>query len=344
MITPLKELVHHPFRHLRHAFQGMFLFLVAWTGWDFYRFYLTLLDPSATAVDRPPSVEAFLPISALLALRQYVATGLYDPIHPAGLTLLLIILASAVLFRRSFCSWICPIGAVNEAVSRLGQSLLRRWGHKAWVPRRGWAYGFSLIKFLLLLFFVYVIYVAMDIGQAIAFLQAPYNQVADIKMLLFFLEPSRITIIVLSLLALLHLIIPNFWCRFMCPYGALLGIVSKVSPTKLTRSPEGCVRCGTCRRSCLNGLDPMAMQSVTKEQCTFCLACVEQCPRQVLGVQTIGTGRLSLKKSSWCIAVGLVLLFSAGIILAKATGYWQGALTVDTIRQWMPLLDRLDHY
>lgn len=332
-----------PITGLRYLVQGLFLTLILWAGWDFYRFYQYLLDPSVPAVSRPSSVEAFLPISSMLAFRQWLYNGLYDPLHPAGLTLLLLIVASALLFRRAFCGWICPVGTVSEAAGRLGKAGLAKLGLKPWIPQ-GWAaYGLSALKYLLLAFFIYIIWFALDIISVMEFLRTPYNQVADIKMMLFFLEPSKTTIIVMTILVGLSLVIPNFWCRFLCPYGAMLGLFGKLSPAWLGRDKDGCIQCGACQRACLNGLHPQAKESVTKEVCTLCLSCAEICPQKVLGLKTAVSSRFAPVFSSHVIAVGLLILFFGGIGIAQWLGYWDTLLTPDQMRKWLPIIQQLDH-
>jgi hypothetical protein len=73
---------------LRFAAQAGFTLFCLYAGYRFYGYYLWMMDQSETFVARPPSVEAFLPISALLGLKRFVLTGRWDEIHPAGLTIL----------------------------------------------------------------------------------------------------------------------------------------------------------------------------------------------------------------------------------------------------------------
>ncbi|KAB2954650.1 4Fe-4S binding protein [Heliorestis acidaminivorans] len=330
-------------RQIRFFIQSLFLALILWTGWVFYNFYQYLLEPNAPMVNRPGAVEAFLPISALMALRQWIYTGFYDALHPAGLTILLLVILSALLFRRAFCSWVCPVGTPVEWIGRFGRSILHFLGMKPWIPR-GWSvYLLSSFKYLILFFFVYVIWLSMNLHEIIAFLQSPYNQVADLKMLLFFLEPSKTTITVLIILFCLSMIIPNFWCRFACPYGALVAVVGKLSVTTVRRVEENCNDCGACQRACLNGLIPQKKIDLDQEQCTSCLSCVEACPRSALSLHTPISGQITAPRSVTLLAVGMLLIFFGGSLLAKQLGYWESILTVEHFRMWLPFLEMIDH-
>ena len=64
-------------------------------------------------VTRPPGIEAFLPISSLISLKYWMATGIINPIHPSELVILLMALVTAVLIKRGFCSWVCPFGLLT---------------------------------------------------------------------------------------------------------------------------------------------------------------------------------------------------------------------------------------
>ena len=64
---------------------------------------------------RPPGVEGFLPIGALISLKHRLVSGVIEPVHPAALILLLTFIAMSLLARKSFCSWLCPVGTLSEA-------------------------------------------------------------------------------------------------------------------------------------------------------------------------------------------------------------------------------------
>ena len=90
----------------------------------------------------------------------------------------------------------------------------------------------------------------MSLEAIIAFQRAPYNLVADGKMLLFFLAPSGLAAGVLLFLVLVSFFVRNFWCRYLCPYGALLGLLAFMSPVKVKRVAETCIDCQKCEKVC----------------------------------------------------------------------------------------------
>ena len=88
----------------------------------------------------------------------------------------------------------------------------------------------QLCKYTLLLFFIKIILIDMPIAATRGFLDAPYWAIADVKMLHFFTRMSTTSMVVIGILSLLSVIYRNFWCRYLCPYGALLGLLSMLSP------------------------------------------------------------------------------------------------------------------
>ena len=127
-IGPATLLRDENLKKLRFLTQSAFARFCLYSGVRFYQFYLWALDKSEVYVPRPQSVEAFLPIGALMNLKLLVFTGVYDNIHPAGLTVLIAALVIGLLFRKGFCGWICPVGFASNLAERfsLKFKILRR--------------------------------------------------------------------------------------------------------------------------------------------------------------------------------------------------------------------------
>ena len=154
-----------------------------------------------------------------------------DRIHPAALFILSAIVLLSVAVKKAFCSFLCPIGTLSEYLWRLGRFVYRR---NIALPR-SLDYPLRSLKYALLGFFVWSI-ARMDLSTLDAFIGSPYNKVADIKLYLFFAQLSGLALKAVVVLVVLSLFIKNAWCRYLCPYGALLGIVGLFSPAKITRN------------------------------------------------------------------------------------------------------------
>jgi polyferredoxin len=100
---------------IRRTVQLAFLLLNLWIGTRFYiwvRYFET--GGASLYVPRPAGVEGWLPIAALMNLKALVLTGVVPDVHPAGMFLLIAFLTISLVFRKAFCSWLCPIGTLSE--------------------------------------------------------------------------------------------------------------------------------------------------------------------------------------------------------------------------------------
>lgn len=315
----------------RLAVQLLSLGLCLLIGWEFLSFYRQAVSDGPLTALRPPGVEGFLPISALLGFRAFLATGEWDMVHPAGLTFFVSLLASALVFRRVFCSWVCPVGTLSR---------LLEWGNgkvpalkKAKAPRR-WAGAVLLSPKYLLLGAVLWVFGSMPIPAVKEFLGQPYNLAVDANMLRMFANLSFKGWLVFGGLAAFSLVVANGWCRFLCPYGALLSVASLASPFRIGRASEKCTGCGKCSRACGVGIEVAKREAVKSPECTMCQSCVAACPEEgALGVASwFGRG-----VSPWLVIAGGVGVLLAAYALARATGHWDSALKPEDFRYFYRL-------
>jgi polyferredoxin len=321
------------YRWLRPVVQGGFLVLVLLIGAQFILFVRQLEQGQEPTVPRPPGVEAFLPISALISLKYWLLTGIFNRIHPSGLVLLLVICVLSLVLKRAFCSWVCPFGLLGDALERIHRSLFRR---RLSLPRI-LDYPLRSLKYLLLLFFLGAIFVRMDVGQLEQFINSPYNRIADVKMLKFFAPPSQATVVVVGGLAGLSLVIPFFWCRYLCPYGALLGAISFLGPFKVRRDAQTCVGCRKCSQVCPARIRVHQAETVLSDECHACLRCVDICP--VEGTLSLSAPRRWRPLPKPALAAAVVLLFGLGVSVAQLTGHWHNAISAMEYRNHVRHLD-----
>jgi len=308
----------------RRIAQLGFLVVVAVVGVQFSAWALAHIAGRAPRLARPAGVEGFLPISALMSLRLWIAGGGIHPVHPAGLAILLGIAAMSLLVAKSFCSHLCPVGTVSEAFARLGTRLLGR----LWAPPRWLDVPLRALKYVLLAFFLWATWVSLDVGGVRAFLDSPYNRVADAKMLLFFAHPSRLTVAVLGVLVVGSVLVRDLWCRYLCPYGALLGVLGRFAPLKVTRDPATCIDCGRCTKVCPARLRVHAMTRVASVECTSCQDCVAACPvKTCLAVRPPRPAGPRVWIRPALAAVLAVAVYLATIVAFRGAGRWRGSVS-----------------
>ncbi len=284
---------------------------------------------------RPPGVEGFLPIGALVSLKAWVFTGHFDTTHPAALVLFLTFVAMALLAKKSFCSFLCPVGTLSELVWKLGRKVFGR-NFRIW---RSLDLLLQLTKYALLFFFVKLILFGMPVVALKEFLAAPYWAIADVKMLHFFTGMSITSVLIIVILSLLSVVYQNFWCRYLCPYGALLGLASMLSPFKITRLAQNCTDCGACSRACPSRIDVQHKRCVHSPECTACLTCVSHCPEP--NALKMGLWRRPVPGKVFVVVV--MLLFAGGVLSGMYSGHWQTRLNYADYQQLIPLASRLGH-
>ena len=270
-------------------------------------------------------------------LKYFVVTGLVPEVHAAGMFLLIAFLGITFLARKAFCSWLCPVGTISEWLWQGGRELVRpqRLRHPRWldIPLRG-------LKYLVMGFFVYAV-LGMSAEQIKAFVQSPYGLVADVKMMNFFRQPRHDgAAIVIGVLVVGSVFVKNLWCRYLCPYGALLGLVSLVSPTRVRRDADACIDCAKCTKACPSLLPVDRLVTVASAECTGCLECVTVCPAQ--GALRLSVGR-SRAIPAWAVVAVIVVLFGGLVGYARLTGHWHTPVPDAVYRELIPAADALAH-
>ncbi len=301
---------------LRRGVQLAFLALNLWIGVEFYwfvRYYET--GGRSLWAPRPPGVEGWLPIASLMNLKVFLATGQAPRLHPAGMFLLLAFLAMSWLFRKSFCSWVCPIGTLSEYLWRLGKNTFGRNFH---LPR--WLdLPLRSAKYLLVGFFLFAVG-AMSVPAIRSFLEGPFGLMEDVQMLNFFRFLSVSAALILGILIGASLFIQNFWCRYFCPYGALMGLVSLLSPLRIRRDAQLCIDCAKCAKACPSLLPVDRLVTVRSSECLGCMECVAACPAE--GALQMSAPRRA-RVPAWALAAGVCLLFLGVTGYARWTGHWR---------------------
>lgn len=327
----------------RRSFQGAFLLLNLWIGARFYHWVRQFeLGYGGGSVQRPAGVEGWLPIAGLMNLKYWWKSGHLPVVHPAAMFLLLAFLSMSFLFRKAFCSWLCPVGTISEYLWRAGKNVFGRNFHLPRLvdlPLRG-------LKYFLLGFFVWAISGMSALGIR-DFMQSPYGLIADVKMLNFFRHIGQTGLIVLGVFVVASIFVPNFWCRFACPYGALLGLTSWLSPARIRRNPETCVDCAKCAKVCPAALPVDKLITIKSAECTGCVECVAVCPAQDALAMSLPQWPTAKPRRAvlpaWAMAVGVALLFLGVAGFAKATGHWESPIPDTLYQRLVPNADQAAH-
>ncbi len=250
-------------------------------------------------------VEFFLRMDPLL----FITASLASRTLAAGLGSALAVLALTALFGRFFCGWICPLGTTIE----LADDLLYRRHKRRWLNHRRVARGLKYVNLI-------VILIASAAGNGLAFVLDPISLVTRAAAYVLYpagaflvnmgydgLRPladkagwlslsmadtRQGTLATASLAAaamFVAILMANrlqrrFWCRSLCPLGALLGLAARFTPFQ-RRVSATCDHDGKCRRVCETGAIAEDETEYDPAECINCQRCVTDCH---LGVVTFG--------------------------------------------------------
>jgi polyferredoxin len=233
-------------------------------------------------------VSLFLEIDPLLALGTALATHtLY-----AGMLLSLLVLIPTIFLGRFFCGWVCPFGALHTFFSRLFRPLKR----EEQVEADRYRPLYALKYYVLAVFLVLAAFGVTQVGlldpialltrsTATAVFPAVGAATGGRILGTWTFHLAWLMGGILILLLLLNAVLPRFFCRVLCPLGALLGVVSRFSLFRVHKNSEKCNECEQCLVNCHGAADPHG--TLRKSECYVCLECRETCPTGVITFQAL---------------------------------------------------------
>ncbi len=221
-----------------------------------------------------PAASLSCPIGALQAVNGSMEFNF--SFYVTGL-----LLAFGVLSGRGICGWFCPFGLFQELLHKIPVPKLKLW-------RR-----FLYLKYIMLVVFVLILPVAvtnfMGMGKP-AFCQfiCPAGTLTGGLPLLSLHQELRQTIGKLFSLKMFILIaviagcifIYRFFCKTLCPLGAIYGIMNNISIYHIETDKDKCVSCGKCKAVCKMDVNPV--EKPGSAECIRCGECVQACPENAL--------------------------------------------------------------
>lgn len=273
----------------------------------------------------PVPDDLFFRLDPLAAIIVMFTSGIFI----SGLIFSVIILILTFFFGRFFCGWICPLGASIDFFEWITRGYYRKQRDKNRLQQ------FSMIKYGILILivaasafsfqFVYffdpIVIMTRFMGailmpvQKTLFQQPPFVVQHSVQFLFF-----TLFILLLSLLA------RRFWCRALCPLGAMLGLIARVSPSGFVQ--KDCIGCPSCGKKCRTGAVIDSKAQITQSQeCIRCFDCLDACSQKAR-VFT-GNARLSNRPNptrlsrrsflGWCCS-GII----GSAVIARSAGAMPG--------------------
>jgi polyferredoxin len=243
----------HPTRWLRYPLLSIILALVVYAALGF----------------GSRAFEEFCPFGGMESLWGLAQTKEFScTLGPLNLAMLISVLALALVAKKAFCGWACPVGFLGELGARLTGLF---WRKRPQPPTKvnGALKGFRYVALIVALYFTY------KTGELVLRGYDP-----------FFLIFSGFghgalgaaSWVLLGALVIGALIIPMFFCRYLCPLGATFDPLSRLGLIKIVRNESICTSCNVCQKRCPQNLAPQTVLKLRHRDCTLCLECVDACP------------------------------------------------------------------
>ena len=263
-----------------------------------------------------PSIHALCPYGGLESMLSLVAAGTFLKRIVVGT---FVLFGSTVLLsvamRRSFCGQICALGALQEFFGKIGQKLF----HKRFVVPQKLDRVLRYLKYVVLAVTVAMAWIT---GELWITPYDPFNALGHLADFNALTTSYLVGFIVLIVSLLGSVAYDRFFCKYLCPAGALYGVLGKASPYMVRVEESACIRCGKCNRACPMNVDVMDAKNgrVTSAECINCNECVHACPVQ----GAIQTGYSKKAKIHPLVATLLALaLFFVPMGIAALTGNMQ---------------------
>ena len=227
--------------------------------------------------------------------------------HSAASAVILLIgmLAMAVAFRRSFCGMICPLGTLQGIFGAAGRRLFG--AHRLTIP----PVVDRIARFLKYGVFAFFL---LWTWQAAELVMRPYDPWVAWAHLTAsdLLSTYLIGFIILVVSLAGSLVYERFFCKYLCPVGALLGLLSRVSFLNIKRDAATCIDCGRCDKACMMNVEVATADVVTSSECISCNECVNACPVPgALKVTAAGGSRVPALAAAGVVVALMVAIVGA---------------------------------
>jgi polyferredoxin len=238
------------------------------------------------------------PINLFFQLDPLVAIGTALTTHTLYwmLALALPTVLMTIIFGRFFCGWVCPLGSLQQVVGFLShrdKTTLEKLHLNKYRKTQSIKYLF-LIFFLVMAAFPSIgVSLQTSLLDPISLITRSFNLALlpvldrDVNFAFAanrFYEATWFVLALFLAVVFLNLAIPRFYCRFICPLGALFGVLDRFAPWRIGKAEKKCPDCGQCQRNCEGGCNPAG--AIRISECVLCFNCRQDCPHQTIRYQT----------------------------------------------------------
>lgn len=190
-----------------------------------------------------------------------------------GLIEVLILIPLTMLVGRFFCGWICAFGTFNDILYMISKKLFKT---KYRVSEK----VDSALKYLKYVILAFIVAVVWTSGTTIFKSSNPWDAFAQLTDFSEAVNTYAIGCIILTFIAAGSMLIERFFCRYLCPLGAIFAITSKIRIFDIDKPRDKCGACRICTNNCSMGIQLYKDDKVRSGECINCMKCVTVCPRK----------------------------------------------------------------
>lgn len=197
---------------------------------------------------------------------QYIKTGTFiTKTNFSNFIILGAILLITILAGSAFCSWLCPLGAVQEFFSFSGKKIFRKqFSLPAQIDH--YLRYMRYVVLAVIIFFTYR-------GATLVF-----EEYDPLKALFHFKFETTTAYVVLALTVIISFLIDRAWCKYFCPLGGLISIFGRFNFMHIKRNDQLCAKCGLCSKNCPANIEITEVVTTPQDKCIKCLDCMQVCP------------------------------------------------------------------
>lgn len=191
------------------------------------------------------------------------------------------IMLLTIVLGRWFCGWICAFGAYNDLIYFISKKIFT-------IKFRVDEKVDSILKYFKYLVLLFIIAISWTMGSSILESTSPWDVFGQITDVSTIFSNLLVGLIFLILITIGSAFIERFFCRYLCPLGAIFSIISKIGIVKINKPKADCGKCRACTMNCSMGLPLYKVNCVKGGDCINCLKCTEVCYRNNANVNVLG--------------------------------------------------------
>ncbi|AQS07349.1 4Fe-4S binding protein [Clostridium beijerinckii] len=191
------------------------------------------------------------------------------------------IMLLTIVLGRWFCGWICVFGAYNDLIYFISKKVFK-------IKFRADEKVDSILKYFKYVVLLFIIAISWTMGISILESTSPWDAFGQITDVSTIFSSLLVGLIFLILITIGAAFIERFFCRYLCPLGAIFSIISKIGIVKINKPKADCGKCRACTMNCSMGLPLYRVDCVKGGDCINCLKCTEVCYRNNANVNLLG--------------------------------------------------------